>query len=113
MQDKTDDVRKQLQQMLDGEGVSQQTLAARLGITQGHLSKVLRAEVPVSRRLNARARAIMGPASGDLLTATAAALEASPLFAKTIATLLEFMHFDARGSRLTRARPRASKSRDA
>lgn len=44
---------------MDSRGINQDALAALLGISQGHLSKILSGKTPVGRRTAARARDLL------------------------------------------------------
>jgi len=53
---------------MDSRGINQDALAALLGISQGHLSKILSGRTPVGRRTAARARELLDVSSRTVLT---------------------------------------------
>lgn len=59
----------QLNAEMDSRGINQDALAALLGISQGHLSKILSGKAPAGRRTAARARDLL-----DANSQTASAL---------------------------------------
>jgi transcriptional regulator with XRE-family HTH domain len=71
---------------MDSREMNQNALAQLLGISQGHLSKILSGKIRPGRRTSARmrelldARSVAGPASGRWLTAIDQAARGSSAF---------------------------------
>lgn len=80
---------------MDSRGISQDALANLLGISQGHLSKILSGKTPAGRRTVAKARDLLEvnsrklPTSGDWLFIVAETARGSSAFRAVIDAALK------------------------
>mgnify|MGYP002479348985 CR=1 FL=1 len=87
---------------MDSRGINQEALAALLGISQGHLSKILSGKTPAGRRTAARARGLldansrMAPASHGWLAAVGETARGSSAFRAVVDAALKLA--DARSN---------------
>lgn len=88
---------------MDSRGINQDALAALLGISQGHLSKILSGKTPVGRRTAARARDLLdenfrtAPASSGWLATVGETARGSSAFRAVVDAALKLANARSSG----------------